>query len=146
MELIRGLSPAVVHTAAAFTYTLLVLLAGLLAKGRATGREGVARVLIGSGIMLAPQLGNPVFVLLGVPDHVGTGVPLLLIFLVLDRAPRRWYVPPVIGLMLAWATVARPAGDRRRHPADRGRVRCPDLPGGGAGRPRRWPPCGSRCR
>jgi hypothetical protein len=106
VELIRGLGPAVVHTSAAVTYTLLVLLAGLLAKGRATGREGVARVLLGSGIMLAPQLGNPVFVVLGVPDHVGTGVPMLLIFLVLDRAPRRWYVPPVIGLMLAWATVA----------------------------------------
>jgi hypothetical protein len=108
VELIRGLSPAVVHTAAAFTYTLLVLLAGLVAKGRATGREGVARVLIGSGLMLAPQLGNPVFVLLLVPDHVGTGVPMLLIFLVLDQAPRRWYVPPVIALMLAWATI----GDR----------------------------------
>ena len=108
VELIRGLGPAVVHTAAAFTYTLLVLLAGLVAKGRATGREGLARVLIASGIMLAPQLGNPVFVLLLVPDHVGTGVPMLLIFLVLDRAPRRWYVPPVIALMLAWATI----GDR----------------------------------
>ncbi|HJY59637.1 MAG TPA: hypothetical protein VJ418_24935 [Streptosporangiaceae bacterium] len=108
VELVRGLGPAAVHTAAAFTYTLLVLLAGLLAKGRATGREGVLRVLIGSGIMLAPQVGNPVFVLLGVPDHVGTGVPILLTFLVLDRAPRRWYVPPVIALMLAWATI----GDR----------------------------------
>ena len=108
VELVRGLGPTVVHTAAAFTYTLLVLLAGLLAKGRATGREGVLRVLIGSGIMLAPQVGNPVFVLLGVPDHVGTGVPILLTFLVLDRAPRRWYVPPVIALMLAWATI----GDR----------------------------------
>jgi hypothetical protein len=108
VELIRGLGPAVVHTAAALTYTALVLLAGLLAKGRATGREGVIRVLIGSGIMLAPQLGNATFVLLLVPDHVGTGVPILLIFGVLDRAPRRWYVPPVIGLMLAWATV----GDR----------------------------------
>ena len=108
VELIRGLGPAVVHTAAALTYTLLVLLAGLVAKGRATGREGVARALIGSGIMLAPQLGNPVFVLLLVPDHVGTGVAMLLIFLVLDRAARRWYVPPVIALMLAWATI----GDR----------------------------------
>jgi hypothetical protein len=108
VELIRGLGPAVVHTSAAVTYTLLVLLAGLVAKGRATGREGVARALLGSGIMLAPQLGNPVFVLLLVPDHVGTAVPLLLIFLVLDRAPRRWYVPPVIALMLAWATI----GDR----------------------------------
>jgi hypothetical protein len=120
VELIRGLGPAVVHTAAAVTYTLLVLLAGLLAKGRATGREGLARVLIGSGIMLAPQLGNPVFVLLLVPDHVGTGIPMLLIFLVLDRAwqcwlggptpphppARAWYVPLVIALMLAWATIA----------------------------------------
>jgi hypothetical protein len=106
LELIRGMSPAVVHTGAAFTYTVLVLLAGLVAKGRATGREGVVRVLIASGIMLAPQLGTPSFILLLVPDHVGTGIPILLIFLVLDRAPRRWYVPPVIALMLTWVLVA----------------------------------------
>ncbi len=106
LELIRGMSPALVHTAAAFTYTVLVLLAGLVAKGRATGREGVVRALLGSGIMLAPQLGTPTFILLLVPDHVGTGIPMLLIFLVLDRAPRRWYVPPVIAVMLTWALVA----------------------------------------
>jgi hypothetical protein len=106
LELIRGMSPALVHTAAAFTYTVLVLLAGLVAKGRATGREGVVRALLGSGIMLAPQLGTPTFILLLVPDHVGTGIPLLLIFLVLDRAPRRWYVPPVIAVMLTWALFA----------------------------------------
>jgi hypothetical protein len=106
LELIRGMSPALVHTAAAFTYTVLVLLAGLVAKGRATGREGVVRALLGSGIMLAPQLGTPTFILLLVPDHVGTGIAILLIFLVLDRAPRRWYVPPVIAVMLTWALVA----------------------------------------
>jgi hypothetical protein len=106
LELIRGMSPALVHTAAAVTYTVLVLLAGLVAKGRATGREGVVRALLGSGIMLAPQLGTPTFILLLVPDHVGTGIPLLLIFLVLDRAPRRWYVPPVIAVMLTWALFA----------------------------------------
>ena len=106
LELIRGMSPALVHTAAAFTYTVLVLLAGLVAKGRATGREGVVRALIASGIMLAPQLGTPTFTLLLVPDHVGTGIPMLLIFLVLDRAPRRWYVPPVIAVMLTWVLVA----------------------------------------
>jgi hypothetical protein len=106
LELIRGLSPALVHTAAAFTYTVLVLLAGLVAKGRATGREGVVRALLGSGILLAPQLGTPTFILLLVPDHVGTGIPILLIFLVLDRAPRRWYVPPVIAVMLTWALFA----------------------------------------
>jgi hypothetical protein len=105
VELIRGLGPSVVHISAAFTYTLLTLLAGLVAKGRATGREGVARALIGSGLMLAPQLGDPVYVLLGSPDHVGTGVPLLVTFLVLDRAPRRWWTPLVIALMLTWAMI-----------------------------------------
>jgi hypothetical protein len=108
VELIRGLGPDVVHVAAAFTYTVLVLLAGIVAKGTATGREGVVRVLIASGLMLAPELGLGVHVLLQSPDHVGTGVPLLLMFLVLDRAPRRWYVPPVIGLLLAWTVI----GDR----------------------------------
>jgi hypothetical protein len=108
VELIRGLVPDVVHVAAAFTYTMLVLLASIVAKGTSAGREAVVRVLLASGLMLAPELGLGVRVLLLSPDHVGTGVPLLLMFLVLDRAPRRWYVPPAIGLMLAWAVI----GDR----------------------------------
>src|ERR1700733_3983596 len=105
VELLRGLGPADVHVSAAITYTLLVLLAGLLAKGNKTGREGLIRVLIASGIMIAPQVGPGAFLLLLSSDHTGTGVPLLLIFLVLDRAPRRPWVPPLIGLMLVWAEV-----------------------------------------
>ena len=104
----RGLGPADVHTAAAITYTLLVVLAGLLAKGGKTGKEGLLRVLIASGIMIAPQVGPGAFLLLLSPDHTGTGVPLLLIFLLLDRAPRRPWVPLAAGLMLVWAQV----GDR----------------------------------
>ncbi|MBV9855378.1 MAG: hypothetical protein JOY82_12820 [Streptosporangiaceae bacterium] len=106
VEAVRGLGPADVHIAAALTYTLLVLLAGLVAKGRATGVNGLVRVLIASGVMLAPQLGHGAFLLLLNPDHVGTGVPLLLTWLVLDRAPRRWYVAVITGLMLAWIQVA----------------------------------------
>jgi hypothetical protein len=107
-ELIRGLGPDVVHVAAAFTYTLLVLLAGLLAKGRAKGREALVRVLIASGIMIAPQLSAGAMLLLLSPDHTGTQVPLLVTWLVLDRAPRRWYVPLIIAVMLAWVQI----GDR----------------------------------
>jgi hypothetical protein len=106
VELIRGLSPATIHVAAAVTYTLLVLLAGLAAKGRATGREGVIRVLIGSGIMIAPQLGHSVALLIQQPDHIGSQVPLLLTFIVLDRAPRRWYTPVAITVMLTWVTIS----------------------------------------
>jgi hypothetical protein len=106
VEKILGLGPGVLHVAAAVTYTLLVLLAGLLAKGRATGKEGVLRALIASGILLAPQLGHGVALLLLQPDHLGTQVPLLAMFLVLDRAPRRWYTPVTIGVMLTWVTIA----------------------------------------
>jgi hypothetical protein len=67
VELVRGLGPDVVHVAAAVTYTLLVLLGGMLAKGGATGREGVLRVLIAVGIMLAPRPGMGSFILLGRP-------------------------------------------------------------------------------
>jgi hypothetical protein len=106
VELVHGLGPSDVHIAAALTYTLLVVLASLVAKGRATGGEGLVRVLIAAGIMIAPQVGHGVFIVLLGSDHTGTGVPVLLTWLVLDRAPRRRWVPVLIGLMLAWTLVA----------------------------------------
>src|SRR6266704_3399117 len=92
IELIRGLGPDVIHIAGASTYTLLVLAAGLLARGRATGRDGLIRLLVAAGIMLAPQFGN--------------ATHLLLLFLLLDRAPRRWYVPVTAGVVLTWVVIA----------------------------------------
>jgi hypothetical protein len=106
LERILGLGPAMVHVAGAITYTLLLLLVGLLAKGRATGREGVVRALVACGIMLAPQLGSGVHLLIVQPDHLSTQVPLLVIFIVLDRAPRRWYIPAAVAVMLAWVIIA----------------------------------------
>ena len=106
VELARGLHPEVVHISAAITYTLLVLTAAALARGRARGGEGWARALIAAGIMLAPQLGNGVQVLLAQPDHVGTQVLLLAIFLLVDRAPRRWYTVAALWVLLTAAVVA----------------------------------------
>jgi hypothetical protein len=104
--MVRGLGPDVVHIAGASTYTLLVLAVGLLARGRATGREGLIRLLVAAGIMLAPQFGNATHLLLSQPDHLGTQLPLLLVFLLLDRAPRRWYVPVAAGAVLTWVIIA----------------------------------------
>ncbi|HEX4288981.1 MAG TPA: hypothetical protein VH021_08705 [Trebonia sp.] len=106
VELARGLRPDVVHVCAATTYTLLVLAAAALARGRARGAEGWARALIAAGIMLAPQLGNGVQVLLAQPDHVGTQVLLLAIFLLVDRAPRRWRTVAALWFLLTIAIVA----------------------------------------
>ena len=57
--------------------TILVLLAARLAKGSATGPEGLVRVAIAAGIMLAPPQSS-VSVLMLQPDHVGSAVPVLL--------------------------------------------------------------------
>jgi hypothetical protein len=107
-EVVVGLRPEVVHITAAVLYTALVLCAAMLARGRARGREGIVRALLGGGIMLAPSLVGGTAVLLQSPDHTGIGVPLLLTLLVLDRAPERWYVPVVVCLMLTWAQVDDP--------------------------------------
>jgi hypothetical protein len=106
VELVRGLHTDVVHVAAAVTYSLVVLLAALLAKGRATGRAALVRVLIAVGIMLAPQLSQGINVLISSPDHIGTSVPLLVLWLILDRARPRWYVPVIVLVVLGWAAFA----------------------------------------
>jgi len=107
-EVLRGLGPQAAHVASAFTYTLVVLGAALLAKGRASGREGLVRVLLAGGIMLAPTLGSTSATLLNDPDHTGTQVPLLIVWMILDRARPRWYVPAAVTILLAWVQVADP--------------------------------------
>jgi hypothetical protein len=108
VELVRGLNGNTVPLAGAISYFLQVVMAGFLAKGRATGREGWVRALIAVGIMLAPPLGFPTALLMASPDHAGTHVPLLLIYLVLDRVRPRWWVPILTTVMLIWAQVADP--------------------------------------
>jgi len=105
IEALTGLGPWVVHVAAAMTYTLLVLLAAFLAKGNARGGEGCARALMAAGLMLAPQLSATSILLLS-PDHIGTAVPLLAIWLLIDRARPRWYVPVLVGLAFTLVMVA----------------------------------------
>ena len=108
IEAFRGLRADDVHIAGAATYTLLVLAAGLLARGRSKGREGLIRFALAAGIMIAPQFGNATHLLLSQPDHLGTSLPVLLVFLMLDRAPRRWYIPVAAGVALTWIVI----GDR----------------------------------
>ena len=109
---LRGLSPDVVHIGGALTFTLTVALAGLLARGRATGGAGLRRAGLAVAIMLAPSILGGTGVFLENPDHFGTSVPVLLLLLVLDwgegrdevTAPR-WYVPVAACALLAWTQV-----------------------------------------
>jgi hypothetical protein len=106
VELLRGLNAGVIPAAAAATYALLVLLAALLAKGRATGAEAVVRALIAAGIMLAPETPAGAGIVLSSPDHVGTAVPLLLTWLAIDRLAGRGYLPWLVGVLLTLVEIA----------------------------------------
>ena len=103
-----GLHSDTAHIAAAMTYTLVLVLAVLLARGTVSRREAGPRMLLTAGLMFAPQLGVGVFILLLSLGHIGTAVPLLLTWLVIDRCPARWYVPVAVGLLLTWMLIADP--------------------------------------
>jgi hypothetical protein len=103
-----GLHADTAHIAAAMTYTLVVILSVLLARGRVPRREARLRMLLTAALMFAPQLGVGVFVLLLSLGHIGTAVPLLLTWLVIDRCPPRPWVPVLVGLLLTWVLIADP--------------------------------------
>ena len=108
-----GLHTATAHVAAAMTYTLVVIFAVLLARGSAAEvprEQAWPRMLLTAGLLFAPQLGVAVFVVLLSLGHSGTAVPLLLIWLVIDRAARfrsRW-IPVAVAVLMTWALVADP--------------------------------------
>ena len=103
-----GLHLNTAHIAAAVTYTLVVAVGMLLAKGHAHGWAAVARMGLALAIMLAPQPGIGVFVAIFSVGHIGTALPVMLTWLVLDRLGRRWFVPLIVAVMLAWALMADP--------------------------------------
>jgi len=116
---VLGLHTDTAHVAAAMTYTLVLVFAVLLAAGpRDRGsreqrqRTGAAwpRMALTAAVMIAPQLGVGVFVLLLSVGHIGTAVPLMLTWLVIDRTASRprWFVPVIVGVLLTWVLVADP--------------------------------------
>ena len=130
IESVLGLGAWVVHLGAAMTYTLLVLLAALLARGRRPpqtppahggarptplartplARTPLARALLAAGIMIAPQLSATQILLLS-PDHTGTAVPVLVTWLVIDRVTpdrwkaARWLVPLAVFVLMTWTMI-----------------------------------------
>ena len=111
LESFLGLHSDTAHVGAAMTYTLVVLLAAILARGkrdRVTTGEGTVRMLLTAGILIAPQLGVGVFIVLLSVGHIGTAIPLMLCWLVIDRGRRGWGVVVATGLLLTWALIADP--------------------------------------
>jgi hypothetical protein len=107
VEVFRGMRSDVVQICAALTYTLLVVLAAVVARGRARGRTGLAAAAIAVAIMLGPSLAAATL-LFSNPDHTGTAVPVLVALALMDWGGRRWWVPAGVAAVLAWALVGDP--------------------------------------
>jgi hypothetical protein len=101
VEAVHGLSPDVVHIASALTYTLIVLLTALVARGRDTGAGGYARAAVALVIVIAPLAGSGSRIFLLEPNHTGTAIPVLALILLVEWLPRRWYaLLAVFGLLV----------------------------------------------
>ena len=106
VELVTGLNANVIHVAAGMTYALALIGAVALAAGRARGWAAVIGGCIAAGIMLDPQGADGVLVLLSSPDHIGTSVPIMLAWLILDRTRPSWAAAAAVSVVLAVAGVA----------------------------------------
>jgi hypothetical protein len=106
VELVTGLNANVIHVAAGMTYTLALIGAAALAAGRLRGWAAVIGAGIAAGIMLDPQGADGVLVLLSSPDHIGTSVPIMVAWLILDRTRPGWPTAAAVSLVLGWAGVA----------------------------------------
>jgi hypothetical protein len=106
VELVAGLNANVIHIAAGMTYTLALIGAAALAAGRVRGWAAVIGACIAAGIMLDPQGADGVVILLSSPDHIGTSVPIMAAWLILDRTRPSWAGAIAVSLVLGWAEVA----------------------------------------
>jgi hypothetical protein len=103
--LVVGLRPDVVPACAAAVFTILVVLAAAVARGRARGLAGVLAVLVTVAIMAGPAV-RVAGVLLTTPDHTSTAMVPLVLALVVDRVRLGWRAAALTGVVLAWGLVA----------------------------------------
>ncbi|HEY6787090.1 MAG TPA: hypothetical protein VI365_07240 [Trebonia sp.] len=109
-QLIFGLGPLAAHVASALVYFIVTACAVALAvAGSRGGPARVARSAVTVTVLAAPLLTMlTVSTLIEEPDHPGTSVFILIPALLVDRLPgsplqrpARWWVAPVVCLILA---------------------------------------------
>jgi hypothetical protein len=108
IETFTGLNENVFRIACAMTYTLILFLTAFLAKGESTGRAAFLRIGIAAAILLLPMPGAGYLVAFGGPNHLGTSVPLLVLWLTLDCGRARPWLPFAVSLILIWGQIGDP--------------------------------------
>ena len=110
--LIFGLRPDIVPVVAAATFTILVVLAAAVARGRSRGLAGVVALGLTVAIMAGPALPTA-GLLIALPDHTGTAIVPLVLALVIDwwskdKAGRGWRAAAAVCVVLAWGLIEDP--------------------------------------
>jgi hypothetical protein len=108
VQLVTGVNVDQVNIAAAITYTMIVVLAAVVARGRATGLEAWLRAGVAVALLVLPAPGIGYATLIANPNHTGTAVPLLLTWLVVDRVRHRVWAPVLVAVLLGWGAAGDP--------------------------------------
>jgi len=88
---VRGLQPSSVHEMNALMFAMVVLVAIFLARGAIGSRHRNAASVITGILLIAPQLGLGVTLLLAEGSHVGVALVVLVALVVVDRGPRNYF-------------------------------------------------------
>ena len=100
-EALLGLSSLTCHVVSALTYLIVAGCAVLLAMADSKGLSRAARGAAVIAVLAAPLLTRQgVSILLSEPDHLGTSAIIMVSFLLIDRAPGRRFMPPLLGAIL----------------------------------------------
>jgi hypothetical protein len=102
IEIFFGLHTVTMNVAEALVYLIVAACAVAIAVTGSRGTARAARAAVVVAVLAAPALiGADMWIPLGIPDHTGTTVFLLVSCLLVDRVPARWFTAPVICLILA---------------------------------------------
>ncbi|MFB9412727.1 hypothetical protein [Dactylosporangium matsuzakiense] len=109
IQLVTGVTTDQIHIAAALSWTLVVCFAAWLASSAATSRRsGAAAAGVAVAVLVVPSPGVGYQTLLSSPNHTGSAVPLLIAWLLIDRARDRPWLPYAVGAVLAWGAMGDP--------------------------------------
>lgn len=101
VELFFGLHTITMHVALALIYLIVAACAVAIAVTDSRGASRAARAAVVVAVLAAPLLVfSDMWVPIGLPDHTGTTVFLLVSCLLVDRAPARRFTAPLLCVIL----------------------------------------------
>jgi hypothetical protein len=101
IEIFFGLHNLTMFIAEAAIYLIVAAWAVAIAVTDSRGAARAVRGAIVVAVLAAPALiSSDMWIPLGIPDHTGTTVFLLMSCLLVDRVPSRWFTAPLVCLIL----------------------------------------------